>query len=560
MTLLTSSLRTLPLAIQIALFLILLAALTVVFTRVYTTVRYHIALSKHLSSASNLSKSHPLDPPQIPYNIPGLGNALSFLAPKPGLFWDTLFKFHPREVGSCTLLLGGQVTHILFNPHAIQALFKSRGTSRDQFNIQLTRTSFAVPEEDQTKYYGRDKKGRKLFHNDDQDPQHVQEKINADTLLRTEAVNELTTEFTKSFRAQLDTQEDVEEIGLYEWLQVQMFKASSRALLGEKVFEYYADFGTEFWAFDRIMLGLFFGIPEAFLRESVKIRDRSLAGLVRWHEEIEKAGHSIPIDPVSGPAWEPWYGSRANRWRQKMYHDMGLSTRGKASFDLGFTFGLASNAIPATGWLLMHILDPTADKALFPRVMNELETARKADGSIDIPTLMALPLLQSMWSEVLRLYTDVLVTRQLHEDLTLPVDDGKRHILLKKGQVAIAPAWVAQHDPTAWSEPSYSTFYPERFLTTNPETGQDTFTLSGTAGKFLPFGGGKSICPGRVFAKQEVLAATAMVLINLELEVQGFIGENGKPRNSFPGLRDGFGGSGLGTYEYNMQREFLNAR
>jgi hypothetical protein len=147
-----SPLTNLPLALQIPLAILGAAALTVAFTRLYTTVRYRIALAYHVSalasSSSSNSNNDPLSPPQIPYTIPFLGSALSFLAPKPGLFWQSLFSFHPPTAGCCTLLLGGRVAHILHNPASVQALFKSRDTSRQEFNVNIMRTSFNIPEED----------------------------------------------------------------------------------------------------------------------------------------------------------------------------------------------------------------------------------------------------------------------------------------------------------------------------------------------------------------------------------------------------------------------------
>jgi cytochrome P450 len=229
-----------------------------------------------------------------------------------------------------------------------------------------------------------------------------------------------------------------------------------------------------------------------------------------------------------------------------MYNKFGLSRKGKAGFDLGFTFGLASNAIPATGWMLIHILNPSADKTLLPRVMAELQSARLPDGSLNLPALFALPLIQSILHEVLRLYTDVLVSKTLEKDHVLPLSGpGNRQALLQKGTLAFAPSWPMHRDSTVWAEPAHDVFYAERFLTTDPKTGKNVFSISGTAGRFFPFGGGKTICPGRVFAKQEVLTATALSLLEFNFNVQGFVDSKGKSTNTLPTLRDGLGGSGV---------------
>ncbi len=50
---------------------------------------------------------------------------------------------------------------------------------------------------------------------------------------------------------------------------------------------------------------------------------------------------------------------------------------------------------------------------------------------------------------------------------------------------------------------------------------------------------------GRVFAKQEVLASVAMVLLSFELGFAGYVGADGQTSKQFPGLRSAFSGSGI---------------
>ena len=260
-----------------------------------------------------------------------------------------------------------------------------------------------------------------------------------------------------------------------------------------------------------------------------------------------------PLDPDSDVNWEPLYGSRANRATQRYYASRGLNTRTMAGMDLGFLFGLNSNAIPAAGWMLLHILNPEGDGTLLNRVMEELKQVERDDESLDVPALMALPLLQSVFHEVLRLYMDVLVTRELKEDLTLPLDDGKRRAFLKRNSVVMAPSWLGHRDETLWVDPPCDQLYAERFLKTDPKNGQQLFTTSGTNGKFFPFGGGKTICPGRVFAKQEVLVTIATTLLSFEIEPLSFVDERGKSTKKFPGLAKAYSGSTVMAMEGDMR-------
>jgi len=527
-----------------------LLALVLAVTRAYTTLKYRWALSQHRSCASNKS-STPTSPPQIPYTIPILGNALSFLAPKPGLFFTNLFKAHPRTTGACTLLLGGRKTNVLFSPSAVQALFKSRGTSRDIFNHLVLANSFDCGREDLAKAYGLDGTGKKrTYEKIELDPIHMHERINSDKLLRAEGVNELTSVFMSVFSERLTyeipTPGQTQEVGLYVWLQAHVFKASVNALMGSRLLELYPTLEHDFFSFDRYMMTMFFGIPNFIAPQAYRVRTKTLDGIVQWHNKLQEEGNGTPVDPDGDVKWEPNYGSRMNRARQVFYKTIGLSIKGKASFDLGIMFALLSNTTPAVGWTLMHLFNPTGDTTLLPRVMAELSTARRSDGSLDIPTLISLPLLQSIFQEVLRLYTDVLVSREADHDLVLPIEDGGS-VLIKKHSIVMAPTWLGHYDAEVWSTEShpFDSFYAERFLTTNADTGKQVFTMNGTAGKLFPFGGGKSICPGRVFAKQEVFVAVALILLDFDFEVLGYVEENGKPRTKFPGLRDAYAGSGV---------------
>jgi hypothetical protein len=145
------------------------------------------------------------------------------------------------------------------------------------------------------------------------------------------------------------------------------------------------------------------------------------------------------------------------------------------------------------------------------------------------------------------LYTDALVTRDLPNDLVLPMHDGKTSMMFEKGSIVMAATYVGHHDEGRWGTPEASCeiFYAERFLKKDPETGKEMFSMNGTNGKLFPFGGGKTMCPGRVFAKQEVLGAVAIVLLQYDLKVLHYVDINGKESSKFPGLMDMYGGNGI---------------
>jgi cytochrome P450 len=112
----------------------------------------------------------------------------------------------------------------------------------------------------------------------------------------------------------------------------------------------------------------------------------------------------------------------------------------------------------------------------------------------------------------------------------------------------MAPSWLSHRNPEHFAKPD--AFDPARFLVDDPETGKMKFSTAGLTGKFFPFGGGHYMCPGRTFAKQEVLSAVAVLLLNFDIEFVEFVKPSGSGYTSagqsadgFPKLKNGFAGN-----------------
>jgi hypothetical protein len=208
--------------------------------------------------------------------------------------------------------------------------------------------SFGLSWSDCVKYYGLDEK---IDHDGDTDKNHpfiVQEKINNETLLKTEAANELTSVFTKSFGQELAGETGILETGLYAWLRPLMFNASTKAFFGTRLLEVYPNLEPDFFEFDSCMLSMFFGIPKLFIPKAYNVRDRAIDGMENYNRVTEEESQGTPIDPNGEVSWEPIYGSRGNRARQLFYRTVDVTMRGRGSLDLGFLFGISSNSIPTT--------------------------------------------------------------------------------------------------------------------------------------------------------------------------------------------------------------------
>ena len=441
-------------------------------------------------------------------------------------------------------------------------MFKARSPSRDGFNQQIVERGLGLDRKEGLRIFGV---GEGPDHTGIT-PAQQQEELWLRYLLEKKNVNELIANFTRVLRDQLAGELKREEVDgkemvvdIYAWLQDRMFSASTTVFMGSRLLEICPNFREDFFEFDRHMLTLFFQ-PKFLSSKAYSARERVLGGLIEWQQKMQEECKVHPVDPDGDVDWKPVYGSRANQARQRYYESRGVNVRTRAGMDLGFIFGLNSNAIPAAGWMLMHILHSDGEKTLLSRVMEELKGAERDDGSLDVPTLIALPLLQSIFHEVLRIYADVLVSRELREDITLPLEDKKGRMLLKKNGVVMAVSWLAHRDETLWTDPPCNQFYAERFLRTDLETGHRLFSTGGTSGKFFPFGGGKTICPGRVFAKQEVLVSVASVLLSFEMQPLGFVDEQGRSSQNFPGLGKTYPGSGIMVMDGDMRVKIKGRR
>lgn len=548
-------------------------------TYLFTSIRFEVSRQNFTSSAQQINKN--VTPPQLPYAIPWLGNSPSFLSTVPHRFWKNLFARYPRAAGAISIVLGGNKTIVVFNVPSTQYILQDRKMGREVFNEQVVMQGLGLSQSEADKFYEH-KKALSAPHKGEtraQDLAYVeQEKMNLEYLLKADRVNELTGQFAKTLQYDIANEflDGPGQVNMYSWLRRLMFTASTTSLMGSKILEVIPDLEQHFFTFDADMLSLFFGLPKFLIPKKYANRDVSLDQLMRWYTTVEEEiGTQIP-DPNTIP-WEPYYGSRITRARHVFYRKKGLSPKSKAGLDLGMLFGISSNAIPATGWLLTHIINSTRpenkkanEPTLYEYILAEVKEAQNADGSLNIPILTNQPILLSAMHEVLRLYVDTLISRKVPKDMTIPMSSTKAHagspdttkdsntpirsLFVKAGSLLMLPTYPAHSDPTAWSSsafphhPAPDVYYPYRFLTASPKATSDdkpTFTTSHTVGKYFPFGGGKTICPGRSFARQEILAAVAMTLLTFDFEFVSFVDNKGCSTEKFPGLRDTLPGSAV---------------
>lgn len=169
------------------------------------------------------------------------------------------------------------------------------------------------------------------------------------------------------------------------------------------------------------------------------------------------------------------------------------------------------------------------------------------------------PLLQSIFAETTRLRVAGIISR---------IPKGGDYQLgewsIPEGSVLALSSCTGAMNKDIWNEGTaeephpLDSFWGERFLTysNKPDSGplrkkkitpttenkqsatpvstqekpsdEPVFSLSGLNGAYLPFGGGAGSCPGRHFARQEVVSTLAILVRHFDIELR--VRENWTPR------------------------------
>jgi cytochrome P450 len=161
-----------------------------------------------------------------------------------------------------------------------------------------------------------------------------------------------------------------------------------------------------------------------------------------------------------------------------------------------------ANAYKLAFWIMSYIL---FDPDLYNALVAETSPAIRDNGDINMPYLAKnCPLLCSVYSEALRLRKRDLAFRQVETDTHI---GGK---VLRGGNLALVPMCQLHDDRSVFGEDA-SIFDATRF---KRETGFQNCT------SYKPYGGGKTYCPGRFFAMQEIFAFVAIMLNRYGIQKQ----------------------------------------
>ncbi|KAH7318291.1 cytochrome P450 [Stachybotrys elegans] len=315
-------------------------------------------------------------------------------------------------------------------------------------------------------------------------------------------------------------------ISIQDICRGQIAQAAISALFGPNMVGLSPDFVDRFWDFDKHVFRLVMGLPRWMNPAPSKAHDRYTDCIEKW---LADASDGFDWDGDEAEAdWEPRFGGRAVRELYKWMKETDWRNETIAATLGALVFALNSNSIPTTAWMLMEIL---ADASLLQAVREEVATAVTTDAEtgklkVDSQKLVELPLLQSIWTETLRLRINFNIGRDVKQPVTLS------GYTIPKGSLLQAPMSIAHYDESIWGTAGHpaSEFWAERHIKYSDQAcSKRSYAMAGRPTCYFPFGGGANMCPGRQLAKFEVLTSVALVVSCFDIEVQGWTKMDGSP-------------------------------
>ncbi|KAI0485250.1 cytochrome P450 [Xylariaceae sp. FL0804] len=283
------------------------------------------------------------------------------------------------------------------------------------------------------------------------------------------------------------------KIGLNTWLRDAITTATTRSVYGPmNPFEDKA-IADAFWEFEAGLMSILVGfLPSITARKPIAARTR----VAKAFEAYYKAGG---VEKASALAQK--------RYQVEVDHNVPLEDI--ARYEVGGSIAILVNTAPAVFWtvLLLH-----SYPGLLEDIRKEVDACTESSlengttvKTLDITTLKeSCPLLLSSYQEVLRHRSMGTSVREAMEDTYLD------QWLLKKGAMLQMPSRIIHQDSGLWGS-DVADFSPYRFLPKEKRNRPGDVC-------FRAFGGGKTLCPGRHFATNEVLAAVAVIIARLDVQ------------------------------------------
>ncbi|OHF03754.1 prostacyclin synthase [Colletotrichum orchidophilum] len=255
-----------------------------------------------------------------------------------------------------------------------------------------------------------------------------------------------------------------------------------------------------FWIYHDDMHKLFPGIaPSVIASKAYKARTKVIEALEAYIRSEKDFGAEV---------------AQFTRDRFSAERTFEMSIHNSAKIEILLATALA-NVSTLVFWLLSNIYSqPELLAKIREELINAAVTGESPNKGEEVQMTLHLgkikehcPLLLSCAQETERHYIVDNIVRTVMSDTT--ISDGNRSYLLRKGNNVQMPLSILHNDARVWGANPES-WKGDRFL----NMGYNAASPPG----FLPFGGGKHICPGRHLANGLLLNNAAQLLLSIDLE------------------------------------------
>ncbi|KXJ86793.1 cytochrome P450 [Microdochium bolleyi] len=339
-----------------------------------------------------------------------------------------------------------------------------------------------------------------------------------------------------SFREQLEslisTGLEVNDIGL--WIRNTMSRAILKGFLGDVS-----------WASDQAFIQTVWDLEwnlDHFQCSPMPSVTASMSYKAREHA-IDRIGAWLAAADQDPEAIDPATGTRRGSLSTMALELLAIvddyphwTPRDRGTLLLFVTHVALSNVVQTFFWTFTHIYaDPELVAAVRSEAQAALELSITAGAHQDDKSLAALvqgkcPLLGACFQETQRLVTSTPIIRHVAADTIVTEGKGAQEYLLRRGAFLFVPRTVVHNDPEHWGS-NAAEYRPQRFLMQRQQQWHDDDGEAGKSigadaaelkapkrGSFIPFGGGKEICPGRYISTSIILLTLAKLLTQVDIE------------------------------------------
>lgn len=250
------------------------------------------------------------------------------------------------------------------------------------------------------------------------------------------------------------------------------------------------------------MQPLFLGImPKLIARKAYVNREKVMAALVPWYmSRKDEAPDTAEVLKV----------------RASTAREFGFPEEEIGRLEMALLFVATTNTIPTLYWFVTNVfLRPDVVEEVRRETLSLVKLSNREGGqrrlaTLDISQLEGhAPVLVSCYRESIRLGNQSIGTRRVIHDTVLNDSAGNQH-LLKAGVDVMWSVKAMHHSEDVWGQDPLE-FNARQFKE------QDKFDRTKKQ-SYIPFGGGKHLCPGRNFAFAENLAFVAALVVGFELQ------------------------------------------